>query len=84
MAKAGIPREHREKPLEAESPVLTLTEVADYLRVSRAMIYRLLKANELPAFKMGSDWRLNREDLEKFRSKGTKTKRKTRAQFQNK
>jgi excisionase family DNA binding protein len=43
----------------AATRVLTLGEVADYLHVSRATIYRLLKRNEIPAFKVGSDWRFN-------------------------
>jgi excisionase family DNA binding protein len=34
---------------------LTVDEVADYLRVSRSTIYRLLRRNQLPAFKIGND-----------------------------
>jgi len=43
----------------ATNPVLTVKEVAAYLRVHQSTIYRLLKAQQLPAFRVGSDWRFN-------------------------
>ncbi|MGO9606873.1 MAG: helix-turn-helix domain-containing protein [Candidatus Binataceae bacterium] len=49
--------------------VLTVTELADYLRVHRSTIYRLLRERKLPAFKMGSDWRFNREQIDEWRLK---------------
>jgi excisionase family DNA binding protein len=47
--------------------ILTVAELAEYLRVHRSTIYRLLKARKLPAFKIGSDWRFNREHIDKWR-----------------
>jgi excisionase family DNA binding protein len=47
--------------------VLTLPEVADYLRVHPSTIYRLLKQQRIPAFKMGSDWRFNQESIDRWR-----------------
>jgi excisionase family DNA binding protein len=44
--------------------VLTLDEVARYLRVHQSTVYRLLKKKELPGFKMGSDWRFNVESID--------------------
>ena len=46
--------------------VLTVGEVADYLRVSRSTVFRLLKRKELPAFKVGGDWRFNMEEIERW------------------
>lgn len=46
--------------------VLTLTEVAKLLRVNRHTIYRLLKTNGIPAFRVGADWRFHREDIERW------------------
>jgi len=46
--------------------VLTAGEVAAYLRVSLSTIYRLLKTGDLPAFKIGSDWRFNRLHIEEW------------------
>jgi excisionase family DNA binding protein len=46
--------------------MLTVEEVADYLRVSRSTICRLLKRKELPGFKVGSDWRFNVEAIDRW------------------
>jgi len=48
--------------------VMTLEEVASYLRVHPSTIYRLLKRKQLPAFKVGSDWRFNQESIDRWRS----------------
>ena len=44
--------------------VLTLDEVARYLRVHQSTVYRLLKKKELPGFKVGSDWRFDVESID--------------------
>ena len=48
--------------------VMTLEEVANYLRVHPSTIYRLVKRGKLPAFKVGSDWRFNLESIDHWRS----------------
>jgi excisionase family DNA binding protein len=48
--------------------VMTLEEVASYLRVHPSTIYRLLKKRQLPAFKVGSDWRFNLESIDRWRT----------------
>jgi len=48
--------------------ILTLENVADYLRVHPSTIYRLLKKGQLPAFKVGRDWRFNLESIDRWRS----------------
>jgi excisionase family DNA binding protein len=49
--------------------VLTVNELAEYLRVHRSTIYRLLKKGLLPGFKIGSDWRFNVEVIDQWRMK---------------
>lgn len=49
--------------------VMTVQDVSAYLRVHPSTIYRLLKRNELPAFRVGSDWRFNVEAIDRWRSK---------------
>jgi excisionase family DNA binding protein len=44
--------------------VMTLQETADYLRVTRSTIQRLLKSNQIPAFRIGRHWRFNTEEIE--------------------
>ncbi len=50
----------------AGSGTLTVAELAEYLKISRSMIYRLLKRGELPGFKIGSDWRFNAEEIDRW------------------
>jgi excisionase family DNA binding protein len=51
----------------ASSPVMTVDELAAFLRVHKATIYRLLRDRKIPAFKVGSDWRFNREEIDEWR-----------------
>jgi len=46
--------------------VLTLWEVADFLKIHRSTVYRLVKRGELPAFRVGTDWRFNRVSIEEW------------------
>lgn len=40
--------------------LMTLEEVADYLRVNKKTIYRLLERRSIPATKVGRQWRFDR------------------------
>ncbi len=42
--------------------VMKVEEVAQYLKVRP--LYKLLKAHKIPAFRIGSDWRFNREHID--------------------
>jgi excisionase family DNA binding protein len=56
------------KPAHGQiGPILTIVEVAAYLRVHPSTIYRLLKRKELPAFRVGKDWRFNLEVIDEWR-----------------
>jgi excisionase family DNA binding protein len=46
--------------------VLTLDQVAEFLKVHPSTVYRLLKKHSIPAFRIGSDWRFNQESIEKW------------------
>ena len=48
--------------------MLTVGELADYLRVDSSTIYRLLKRHELPAFKVGRHWRFTTEEIDRWRA----------------
>jgi excisionase family DNA binding protein len=47
--------------------VLNVSGLANYLRIHRSTIYRLLKRGDLPGFKIGSDWRFNIETIDQWR-----------------
>jgi excisionase family DNA binding protein len=46
--------------------LLTIAEVAVYLKLSRRTAWRWCKAGQLPAVKVGHQWRVARSDLENF------------------
>ena len=46
--------------------VLTIEELSEYLKVSKEKIYRMLQSNEIPAFKIGSQWRFKLSEIEKW------------------
>ena len=51
-------------------PLLTVAEVAEVLRVSNMTVYRLIKAGELPALRVGKNYRIREDELEAFLSAG--------------
>ena len=50
--------------------VLTISEVAEILRVHSTTIYRLVNRGALPGFKIGGAWRINRATLDLWLSAG--------------
>ena len=56
--------------------LLTLEQVAEYLNVDKFTVYRLLNDKELPAFKVGNQWRFKRKMLENWLMKNSNVKRK--------
>ena len=41
----------------------TVAEVADHMRVSNMTVYRLIKAGELPAIRVGKNYRIRGKEL---------------------
>ena len=48
----------------ADNAIMTIGEVADYLKVTERTIYRLAGAKQIPAFKVGGSWRFARSDID--------------------
>ncbi len=49
-----------------EGEILTIKEVAEYLKVTERTIYRLAGAKKIPAFKVGGTWRFSRADIDEW------------------
>jgi excisionase family DNA binding protein len=49
-----------------KSDILTITEVAEYLKVAERTLYRLAAAKKIPAFKVGGAWRFPRADIDQW------------------
>ena len=43
--------------------ILTLKEIAEYLKLADKTAYRLAAEGKLPGFKVGGSWRFKREDV---------------------
>ncbi len=44
--------------------ILTIKEVAEYLKVTERTLYRLAQEGKIPAFKVGASWRFKRADID--------------------
>lgn len=52
--------------MDADDRLLTVREVADAMRVSHMTVYRLIKAGELPAIRVGRNFRIRESELDRF------------------
>jgi len=46
--------------------IMTVTQVAEYLKISEVTTYKLVQTGVIPSFKAGSYWRVKRDDLAEF------------------
>ena len=46
--------------------IMTIKEVADYLKVHERTVYRLAAKGEIPGFKVANTWRFRREDIRQW------------------
>ncbi len=51
---------------ERQAELMTVQEVAAYLRVHPMTVYRLIQRGELPAIRVGRGWRLSRNRIEQW------------------
>jgi excisionase family DNA binding protein len=52
---------------QSTQPVLlTVKEVSQLLRIHRPKVYDLIRDGTIEGFKLGSDWRVKRESIEKL------------------
>jgi excisionase family DNA binding protein len=45
---------------------MTIAEVAEYLRIPRASVYKLAQRGKIPCQKVGRHWRFRREAVERW------------------
>jgi nitrogen PTS system EIIA component len=53
--------------------IMTVHEVAKYLRLSEATIYQMARTGRIPVFHMGRIWRFKRVDIEAWLAKPSST-----------
>lgn len=50
----------------SDDDILTVAEVAGYLRLNPQTVYRLTQQGQLPGFKVGRHWRFSRRHIEEW------------------
>jgi len=50
--------------------VITIVELASYLKIPKSTLYKLAQEGKLPAQKVGRHWRFHREAIDKWLTEG--------------
>ncbi len=50
----------------SDNEIMTVSEVAEYFKISEVTTYKLVQEGKIPAFKIGRHWRVKRSDLTEF------------------
>lgn len=59
-----------------DDEILTLEEVAVFLKAGKRTVYRLAASGEIPAFKLGGTWRFRRSELDQWIAASIHNKKK--------
>ena len=51
---------------EMQTDIMTIREVAGYLKLTEKTAYRLVAEGKIPGFKVGGSWRFKRSEIEKW------------------
>ena len=49
--------------MDNEHDIMTISQVAKYFQISEMTTYKLVQDGKIPAFKIGSHWRVKKADL---------------------
>jgi excisionase family DNA binding protein len=52
-----------------DSQIMTVEEVAEFLKLSKITIYKLVKKGQLPGFRVGNSWRFRKDKILEIISK---------------
>jgi excisionase family DNA binding protein len=50
----------------AESEVMTLQEVAEYLHCAYSTVHKLIRQRQIPSFKLGGGWRFLKSEIDQW------------------
>jgi len=64
-------------PKSIDSAIMTIAEVADYLKVTERTIYRLAGVKRIPSFKVGGSWRFSKVDIDAWIKKQSEQDQET-------
>lgn len=49
-----------------DNEILTIREVAEYLKLAEKTVYRLVAEGKIPGFKVGGAWRFRKAEIEQW------------------
>lgn len=49
-----------------DNDIMTMKEVAEYLKLNEKTAYRLTSEGKLPAFKVGGSWRFQKSEIDQW------------------
>ncbi len=49
---------------EMQTDIMTIREVADYLKLTEKTAYRLAAEGKIPGFKVGGSWRFRKSEID--------------------
>ncbi|TKJ31985.1 hypothetical protein CEE39_06575 [bacterium (candidate division B38) B3_B38] len=55
-----------EKKKKYKPSIMTLPELAKYIRVHKSTVYRMLKHKSIPAIKVGNQWRFKKDRIDSW------------------
>ena len=58
---------------EPSGKIMTIEELAEYLKISRSTLYKLLQDGKLPGQKVGKRWRFHQDAIDEWVKSGTGT-----------
>jgi len=56
--------------------IMTLEETAKYLKIGKSTLYKMAREGKIPAVKITNQWRLRKEDIDRWLQEITKRRRK--------
>jgi excisionase family DNA binding protein len=65
------------KNLPDNPSIMTIDDVADFLKLSKITIYKLVKKGDIPGFRVGNSWRFQRDKIELLAAHAVPPEKKT-------
>jgi excisionase family DNA binding protein len=52
--------------------ILTVKDICEILQINQSTVYKLVREGRIPAFRIGSDWRFQKEGIVRWMAEQTK------------
>jgi excisionase family DNA binding protein len=59
-------------PMALDHEILTVKDICEILQINQSTVYKLVREGRIPAFRIGSDWRFQKEGIVRWMAEQTK------------